>query len=440
MSRGMNRTPTIISVQPKKEDDKLSLNDQNMKEFILPGLSELAFLQDVDLVRIEQQMPFDLKAGCGAGNTYNIYDRNHERILYAVEDANCFCRWTCGPHRMFHITVYLPDDTPVLHFDRSCCRCDWCCCFNCCLCQHSLEIRDTHGWILGRVRERFHIFNLKLTVEDPEEEIFMRVRGSCCACRCCTDMHFDIINDTGVKEVGYISKKYLAKEVKEGKRRINVSHEYCEMYIHEETSSKNIHTRLKSYFGDETLSEASIRRWAIKIKKARKNLEDLPRSGRPKTALTDQNKEAVDRLIREDQTTSQRAIAKNLDNGQEAVGKMIKELGYRKICGKWIPYNNLNQDQKEVRVSHCMELLDRHMAKKESFLKKIVIGDESEVYLHDPESKRASLTYKHTSSPPEKKLKMTKSVEKLMCTVFRDCSGLIHLEFMDYCETINPIA
>lgn len=74
MSRGMSRTPTIISVQPKKESDELSLHSDKMKEFILPGLSQLSFLQDVDLVRIEQQMPFDLKGMDSFNFFFSIYN------------------------------------------------------------------------------------------------------------------------------------------------------------------------------------------------------------------------------------------------------------------------------------------------------------------------------------------------------------------------------
>lgn len=105
-----------------------------------------------------------------------------------------------------------------------------------------------------------------MTVEDPDEEVFLRVRGTCCACRCCTDMHFDVrycfflfsrlsnqflfqvLNDTGVKEVGYISKRHLAKEVKEGKRRINVDHEYCEMYSKYTSSISNINRIINKFY------------------------------------------------------------------------------------------------------------------------------------------------------------------------------------------------
>lgn len=47
--------------------------------------------------------------------------------------------------------------------------------------------------------------------------------------------------------MGYISKKHLAKEVKEGKRRINVDHEYCEMYSKFPSNTINIKKKIQTH-------------------------------------------------------------------------------------------------------------------------------------------------------------------------------------------------
>ena len=43
---------------------------------------------------------------------------------------------------------------------------------------------------------RFHIFNCKLDVMktdvEDKEQLQLKVRGPCCACRCCTQMQFDV--------------------------------------------------------------------------------------------------------------------------------------------------------------------------------------------------------------------------------------------------------
>ena len=39
---------------------------------------------------------------------------------------------------------------------------------------------------------RFHVYHLLLDIKDDEDETFLKVQGPCCACRCCTEMNFDV--------------------------------------------------------------------------------------------------------------------------------------------------------------------------------------------------------------------------------------------------------
>jgi hypothetical protein len=54
----------------------------------------------------------------------------------------------------------------------------------------------------------------------------------------------------------------------------------------------------------------------------------------------------------------------------------------------------------------------------EDMLNMIVTGDESWVHHYQPESKHASVQWKHPSSPSTKKFKVTPSTGKVMLTVF----------------------
>jgi hypothetical protein len=65
---------------------------------------------------------------------------------------------------------------------------------------------------------------------------------------------------------------------------------------------------------------------------------------------------------------------------------------------------------------YAEEKEDTHM------LNRIVAGDESWVYHYQPESKRASMQWKHPSSPSNKKFKVTSvpSARKDMFTVYWD--------------------
>ena len=47
---------------------------------------------------------------------------------------------------------------------------------------------------------RFHIYHLLLDIKDDEDETFLKVQGPCCACRCCTEMNFDVRTATQKRE------------------------------------------------------------------------------------------------------------------------------------------------------------------------------------------------------------------------------------------------
>jgi hypothetical protein len=64
-------------------------------------------------------------------------------------------------------------------------------------------------------------------------------------------------------------------------------------------------------------------------------------------------------------------------------------------------------------------------------------GDESWVHHYQLESKRASLQWKHPSSPSTKNFKVTSSAGKVMLTLFWDYQGVLLAHFQkrgDGCE------
>lgn len=106
------------------------------------------------------------------------------------------------------MTFYDLDDRPVLHLDRACCRCDCCCAVACCCCQNEVVLRDARGNVVGYARQRFHLFHLKMEVTDAEDNVFCRIKGPCCPCRCCTEINFDIVSKKGDRPLGYIFKRF----------------------------------------------------------------------------------------------------------------------------------------------------------------------------------------------------------------------------------------
>ena len=74
----------------------------------------------------------------------------------------------------------------------------------------------------------------------------------------------------------------------------------------------------------------------------------------------------------------------------------------------------------------------------DQFLFNIVTGNESWIHHFDPEEKRLSMQYRHTSSPRPKKFKTMPSAGKILLTVFFwDSQRLYMTEFLEAGNTVN---
>jgi hypothetical protein len=73
----------------------------------------------------------------------------------------------------------------------------------------------------------------------------------------------------------------------------------------------------------------------------------------------------------------------------------------------------------------------------EDMLNKTVSGEGSWVHHYQPESKRASMQWKHPSSYSTKNFKVMSSARKVMLTVFWDSQGVLLAHFQKLGENVN---
>ena len=91
---------------------------------------------------------------------------------------------------------------------------------------------------------------------------------------------------------------------------------------------------------------------------------------------------------------------------------------------------------KQKRVEIYEEHLKRYREEGDQFLFNIVTGDDSWIHHFDPEEKRLSMQYRHTSSPHPKKFKTMPSAGKILLTVFWDSQRVYMTIFgsWEYCQ------
>jgi len=88
-------------------------------------------------------------------------------------------------------------------------------------------------------------------------------------------------------------------------------------------------------------------------------------------------------------------------------------------------------------VEICEELLKRYREEGDQFLLNIITGDESWIDNFDPEEKRLSMEYRHTSSPRPKKFRTIPSAGKILLTVFLYSQRVYMTEFLEAGKIVN---
>jgi hypothetical protein len=86
-----------------------------------------------------------------------------------------------------------------------------------------------------------------------------------------------------------------------------------------------------------------------------------------------------------------------------------------------------------------LQHLLRYADEGEDSLNKVVAGEKSWVHHYQPQSKRASMQWKHPSSLSNKNIKVTStpSSAKVMLTGFWDSQGVLQAHFQKSCEDVN---
>jgi len=116
-------------------------------------------------------------------------------------------------------------------------------------------------------------------------------------------------------------------------------------------------------------------------------------TGRPTSCTTPETVARIQKPIHQDQHQTIRDIAEEVEFGYGTCQRVLmEELGMHRVAAKFVP-RILTADQKQQRVNICTEL--RQLASDdETFLSRVITGDESWFYGYDPETKRQSSQWK----------------------------------------------
>ena len=194
---------------------------------------------------------------------------------------------------------------------------------------------------------------------------------------------------------------------------------------------------LSLVYGESALKQRTVEKWLQLFRQGRESTEDDPRSGRPSTSTSSDCVEAVKTLIDNNRKVTTREVAETLDISIGSVVEILHDhLGMSKISSRWVP-RLLTKEMKAARRDLSLVFMNKFDQGPENFLQRIITGDETWLYLHDPESKQASMEWRFKGERAPTKPKMVRSAGKVMVTVFFDAQGVILLDYLEQGKTVT---
>ena len=193
---------------------------------------------------------------------------------------------------------------------------------------------------------------------------------------------------------------------------------------------------LKVAYGECTVIQKSVYKWYKLFTEGREEVNDDAHPGRPSTSTTNENTEAVKKIVMENRRITIREVAEDVGISVGSWHAIFSDiLGLKRVAAKFVA-KLLNFDKKTRRMTIAQEMLN-DVNDDPDLLKKVITGDESWVYGYDVETKAQSSQWKHTESPRPKKARQVRSNVKVFLTVFFGYHGVVHQEFLPQGRTIN---
>jgi len=210
-----------------------------------------------------------------------------------------------------------------------------------------------------------------------------------------------------------------------------------EFLVLEGRNGKEIDERLRAVYGTSAPSTATVYNWVREVKNGRQSLEDDPRTGGPRTAVTEAKVAAVLAMVKEDRQITIAQLAESLGISDGSVHTILHDhLLMSKVTTKWVP-KTLSALQRDERVTCSTSLLNLMQANEELFLHRLVTGDETWVHHYDPETQaEARVWMGHGDSVPERP-RMSRSAGKVMMTIFWDVNGPLLIDFLPHKMTVT---
>lgn len=193
---------------------------------------------------------------------------------------------------------------------------------------------------------------------------------------------------------------------------------------------------LKLAYGDSAPSRTTTYDWIKQFKGGRTSVEDDKSTGRP-LEIGESHEQKLCQIIQNERRITKQELAVRLNVSYGTVFNLMKQLGIRKLCSRFVPYfltHEMCQRRKECCEINLktLEEVGQHM------LHNIITEDETPLSLYLPDDRRTSKEFKFPGETATRKLRTgTSHRRSMMLTVFWDAHGVVLIDFADKSIKIN---
>ena len=195
--------------------------------------------------------------------------------------------------------------------------------------------------------------------------------------------------------------------------------------------AQSIHQHLVNAWAEEAPSLATIYRH---FAKEEPSTEDQPRSGRPRTSITNANIEAVRNLLADDRHVTVDEISGTLSISHGSAHSILRDsLNMSHVCSVWIPYD-IGEFQKERRVEIAKEWLSAFETLEK---RRIITIDEKWFFFRSTGTRRSNKVWLAKEESRPQVPRRTQSDKKALVIMAISFGGNFYFEVLPQGETVN---
>ncbi|KAI6659630.1 Transposase [Oopsacas minuta] len=165
-------------------------------------------------------------------------------------------------------------------------------------------------------------------------------------------------------------------------------------------------------------SRSTVERWVASFRSGGADVTDFPPSGRLASGTNSENIVLIESMVMEDKCITVNQLEQSMEISSGAIHTILTtELGYRSICGKWVPHM-LSENQRLARLNIAKKLLETYENCDSRRLTEIMTGGKTWVYYSTPYSKYKKRSWVRDDEQPAKIPRPDCKKPKIMYTIF----------------------